>query len=280
MSRPNCVSRRDFLAAAGAGVVALNDGFAGAEGQASIPLLKCTINGGLRRGSHPTLPTTPAECAATARAVAAAGARAIHVHVRDAAGAESIAPDDIARTLTAMRAAASGTPIGVSTHFRILGDAARRREVVAGWTERPDFASVNFNEEGAPDLARQLIDLGVDVEAGLFHAEAARVCVESGMARRCLRLMLEPGRGELRDVLQNVAEMEAVLDAERLTTPRLLHGGGATSWDLVDEAARRRYQTRVGFEDSFEMPNGRPARDNAEMVQEAARRIAAIAAGF
>ena len=281
MSRPRCVSRRDFLVAAGAALGALNEGPAGAsgEGQASAPLLKCTINGGRRRGSHPTLPTTPEECAATARAVVAAGARAIHVHVRDAAGTESIGPDDVARTLTAMRAAAPDTPIGVSTHFRILGNAARRRDVVAGWTELPDFASVNFNEEGAPDLARQLIELGVAVEAGLFHAEAARVCVESGMARRCLRLMLEPGRGELLEVLQRVVEMEAVLDAERLETPRLLHGGGDTSWDVVDEAARRRYQTRVGFEDSFEMPDGRPARDNAEMVAEAARRVAAITSG-
>ncbi|HCE04689.1 MAG TPA: hypothetical protein DEQ98_15760, partial [Acidobacteria bacterium] len=167
MFRPNCVSRRDFLASTGAGLVAVNEAFlSGAGRQASIPLLKCTINGGLRRGTHPALPTTPAECATTARAVVEAGARAIHVHVRAADGAESIAPDDIARTLTAMRATAPGTPIGVSTHFRILGDVARRREVVAGWSELPDFASVNFNEDGAPDLARQLIDLGVGVEAG------------------------------------------------------------------------------------------------------------------
>ena len=276
MFRPNCVSRRDFLASTGAGLVAVNEAFlSGAGRQASIPLLKCTINGGLRRGTHPALPTTPAECATTARAVVEAGARAIHVHVRAADGAESIAPDDIARTLTAMRATAPGTPIGVSTHFRILGDVARRREVVAGWSELPDFASVNFNEDGAPDLARQLIDLGVGVEAGLFHAEAARVCVQSGLAPRCLRLMLEPGGGELQEVLQRVAEMEAVLDAARPETPRVLHGGGATSWDIVDEAARRRYQTRVGFEDSLEMPDGRTARDNAEMVAEAARRIRA-----
>jgi uncharacterized protein (DUF849 family) len=87
--------------------------------------------------------------------------------------------------------------------------------------------------------------------------------------------MLEPGGGELQEVLQRVAEMEAVLDAARPETPRLLHGGGATSWDIVDEAARRRYQTRVGFEDSLEMPDGRTARDNAEMVAEAARRIRA-----
>jgi uncharacterized protein (DUF849 family) len=176
-----------------------------------------------------------------------------------------------------MRAEAPDTPIGMSTHFRILGDVDRRREAVAAWTELPDFASVNFHEEGAVDLARQLIDRGVGVEAGLFHSEGARICVESGMAPRCLRLMLEPGSGTLADVLRTVSEMEAVLDAVDIEGPRLLHGSRDVSWPLIEEAARRGYQTRVGFEDSFEMPDGRIARDNAEMVAEAARRINAIA---
>lgn len=260
------MDRRDFLSVAAAGLVS-------ARAQSRIPLLKSTINGGRPRGAHPALPTTPEECARTARAVVAAGAGAVHVHVRDADGAESLAADDVARTLLAMRAEAPGTPIGVSTHFRILNDPDRRREAVASWAVLPDFASVNFHEEGAVELAVQLIGRGVGIEAGLFQADAARVCVQSGVAARCLRLMLEPGAGALEAVLRNVAEMEAVLDAAGTTVPRLLHGSGATSWALVDEAARRGYQTRVGFEDSFELPDGTAARDNAEMVAAAARRI-------
>jgi uncharacterized protein (DUF849 family) len=270
------MSRRDFLAVAGAGVVAVKSGTLGAADQSRLPLLKSTINGGRQRGSHPALPTTPAECARTARGVVDAGAGAIHVHVRGPDGAESITPADLARTLGAMRNEVSDTPIGVSTHFRILGDVARRRETVAAWTELPDFASVNFHEDGAVELAQQLMDRGVGVEAGLFQADAARVCVQSGMAPRCLRLMLEPGAGTLEDVLRNVSEMETVLNAVDIEGPRLLHGSRGVSWSLVDEATRRGYQTRVGFEDSFEMPDGRTARDNGEMVVEAARRIGAI----
>jgi uncharacterized protein (DUF849 family) len=89
--------------------------------------------------------------------------------------------------------------------------------------------------------------------------------------------MIEVGGGELDVVLARVAEVEAVLDAADTERPRLLHGSGPVSWALVDEAARRGYQTRVGFEDSLEMPDGRTARDNAEMVAEAARRISEIA---
>jgi len=264
------MDRREFFAVTGVGLVA-------GRAQATLPLLKSTINGGRPRGSHPELPTTPEECARTARAVAAAGAGAIHVHIRNTAGAESLAAADLARTLTAMRAAAPGTPLGISTHARILNDVARRLDAVAGWTELPDFASVNFHEEGAAELAAQLIDRGVGVEAGLFQADAARICVESGMAPRCLRLMFEPGGGPLGDVLRVVDEMEAVIDRSTTTVPRLLHGGGDNSWAVIDEAARRGYQTRVGFEDSFVLPDGSTARDNGEMVAEALRRIRRIA---
>jgi hypothetical protein len=187
------MDRRAFLTVAGVGLVAMKP-------QSRLPLLKSTINGGRPRGSHPALPTTPEECARTAGAVVAAGAGAVHVHIRDADGAESLAAADLARTLVAMRSAAPGTPIGISTHFRILNDVGRRRDAVAAWTVVPDFASVNFHEEGAVELARQLLEQGVAVEAGLFQADAARVCVESGMAPRCLRLMLEPGGGPLADV--------------------------------------------------------------------------------
>ncbi len=275
---PGAVSRREFLATAGVVAVAMTDGAESGSNQ-ELPLLKCTINGGRPRGSHPALPTTPEECAGTARSVVAAGAGAIHVHIRGPDGSESISPDDIARTLTAMRTAAPGTPIGVSTHSRIVGDVAGRRAMVAEWAELPDFASVNFHESGAVELAEQLIERGVGVEAGLFQADATRICVESGLAPRCLRLMLEPGGGRVEDVLRNVGEMEAVLDAVDIEGPRLLHGSRDASWPLIEEAARRGYQTRAGLEDTLELPDGTTARDNAHIVAEAARRIAAIAAG-
>ncbi|HAW89128.1 MAG TPA: hypothetical protein DCX61_00495, partial [Gemmatimonadetes bacterium] len=41
-------------------------------------------------------------------------------------------------------------------------------------------------------------------------------------------------------------------------------------------AAQRGYDTRAGLEDTFELADGTTARDNAEIVTEAARRIAAV----
>ena len=198
------------------------------------------------------------------------------MHVRDTVANESVRAEDVERVVTALRAAVPSTPIGVSTHFGIVGDAEQRHTLVTEWSVLPDFASVNFNEPGAALLAELLMDKGVGVEAGLFDAAATATCVGSGLASDCLRLMMEPRGGDFQNAVRNVDEMESVLDAAEVDRPRLLHGFRATAWLLIELAAQRGYDTRAGLEDTFELADGTTARDNAEIVTEAARRIAAV----
>ena len=275
-NRPSAWSRRDFLAAAGAGVFTLGGCGAARRGSTGTTLLKAALNGGRQPGTHPALPTTPAAFAEAARRVVRVGAGAIHVHIRDRAANESVRAEDVARIVSALRSAVPSTPIGVSTHFGIVGDAEQRHALVTEWSVLPDFASVNFNEPGAVSLAELLMDKGVGVEAGLFDAEATSTCVESGLAPDCLRLMMEPRGGDFQDAERNVVEMESVLDAAEVDRPRLLDGFRTTAWPLIEMAAQRGYDTRAGLEDTFELADGTTARDNAEIVAEAARRIAAV----
>jgi uncharacterized protein (DUF849 family) len=198
------------------------------------------------------------------------------VHIRDRAANESVRAEDVARIVTALRSAVPSTPIGVSTHFGIVGDTEQRHALVTEWSVLPDFASVNFNEPGAASLAELLMDKGVGVEAGLFDAAATSTCIESGLAPACLRLMMEPRGGDFRDAERNVVEMESVLDAAEVDRPRLLHGFRATAWPLIEMAAQRGYDTRAGLEDTFELADGTTARDNAQIVAEAARSIAVV----
>jgi uncharacterized protein (DUF849 family) len=240
-------------------------------------LLKAAINGARRPGAHPMLPTTPVAIGWAAAAAAKAGAGAVHFHVRGADQAESLLADDVARTVAAVRLAVPSTPFGVSTGLWIVGgDAARRLALVRGWRPgreaAPDFASVNFHEEGAAALATELIAAGVDVEAGLFDASAAEAFVASGLAGKCLRVMLEPRGSTVGEALETARAIEGVLDRARIREPRLLHGSGATAWPLVAEAARRGYDTRAGLEDMLTLPDGRAAADNGDIVA-AARRL-------
>jgi uncharacterized protein (DUF849 family) len=71
-----------------------------------------------------------------------------------------------------------------------------------------------------------------------------------------------------------VSAIEAALKADGVKLPLLLHGLDATAWELLDAAAARGYDTRVGFEDVLTLPSGAPAASNAQLVAEAVRRTA------
>lgn len=240
-------------------------------------LLKAAINGARSRDEHPRVPLDPAEQAEAAWRSLAAGAQAIHAHVRDPSGAESLAAGDVAALTRALRARLGDRPFGVSTGAWILSDPAARIAAVAAWTACPDFASVNFGEEGALEVARVVLDKGIGLEAGLACEADAALLAESGLAARCLRILLEPQDATVEDALGNLAAMERRLAGS--DRPRLLHGTGATAWPLLDEAIRRGLDARVGLEDMLALPDGTPAVDNAQIVGVAALRIRALAPG-
>lgn len=232
--------------------------------------VKACLNGARRLEDHPAVPRSPAELATAAGAAVAAGASAIHMHPRDASGAESLDGAAISPAVAAVKAAlGDGIGVGVSTGAWFLPDPADRLAAVATWTDLPDFASVNIHEDGAVDLARTLLDMGVGVEAGLWHAEGARILVDSGLTHRCTRLLIEPLVQDLSSALVLAAEIEDEIDGVAPEVPRLLHGYGVTSWPIVDIALDRGLQTRVGLEDTVVGRDGEPAADNADLVRQA-----------
>jgi uncharacterized protein (DUF849 family) len=237
-------------------------------------LIKACLNGSREPGAHPALPLSPSELAGAARDAVAAGAGALHIHPRRTDGRQSFEPDDVAAALAAVRAACPGIAVGVTTIAAAVPDVARRLALVGAWDTLPDFASVNFGEPGAAEICAVLLDKGIGIEAGLMLPDDARVLIESGLAGRCLRVLLEPDEPETAAALATVQAIEALLDGAGLSPPRLLHGMEATAWPLLDEALRRGYDTRIGLEDTLALPDGRPARDNAQLVAEAHRRAA------
>jgi len=232
-------------------------------------LIKAAINGNRTPKEHPTIPVTPAQQAEEAAAAVAAGAGAVHVHVRDAKGRESLAPQDVAGALEAIRAVCPGTPVGISTGAWIVPDLRRRLSLIGAWDVLPTFASVNIHETGALQVVRFLIKRGVRVEAGIWTPEAAGILMNSGLGDACLRILIEPAEGP-GDARTNLAKIEAILG--RAGRSRLLHGLGGSAWEFVKLAAERAYDTRIGFEDTLVLPDGTPAKNNAELVA-AARRI-------
>ena len=102
------------------------------------------------------MPASAAELAAASRGAAEAGARAVHFHVRGPDGRESLAATDVALAVAALRPL--GLPFGVSTGAWIVTDPAERLNAIGRWAALPDFVSVNFHEDGAASLAKNLLE--------------------------------------------------------------------------------------------------------------------------
>ena len=75
-------------------------------------LIQACLNGARMPSFHPALPLGPAAIVHAARACVAAGADALHLHPRDAAGRESLSADSLDGVLSMLRAVLPHTPAG------------------------------------------------------------------------------------------------------------------------------------------------------------------------
>jgi uncharacterized protein (DUF849 family) len=235
-------------------------------------LLQAALNGPFGKDRHPMLPVSVQELARDGAACVAAGARAIHLHPREADGAERLDAQVVDAVVAAVRAAC-GVPVGVSTGAWIEPDLERRLELVAGWSA-PDYASVNLSEDGAAEAMRTLLDAGVGVEAGVWSVEDAERLAASGLGDRVTRVLVEPVDVSAGDAVALVDEIHTALDRLGLTAPRLQHGDGEATWVLLRDAIRRGIDTRIGLEDTVDGPDGARTDGNEALVH-AARALGA-----
>jgi uncharacterized protein (DUF849 family) len=225
--------------------------------------VKACINGARTPDQHPNLPVSPEQLAVAAVAAHGAGAKAVHMHPKTAEGIDSLLPEDVDAAVSAVRHAAPGLPLGVTTGFWALPDQDARLLAVDGWTVLPDFASVNWHEPGADELARLLLSKGLGVEVGIFHAEAAESWAASEMAEHCMRVMIElPSDADIAAADDLLSQVLAVGSP----APTLLHGFDESCWPLLEHAGKRGVQTRIGMEDTLRLPDGSVAPDNAALV--------------
>jgi len=229
-------------------------------------LVQCALNGGRTREEHPAVPTTASELAASAADAAAAGARSFHLHPRDADGAESLRPADVTACVRAVRDACPGIPVGTTTNVWGVEHGPERLELVASWEHAslPDFCSVNLEEVDAIALMELLLERNVGIEAGLWQRQDAERMLASGLADRCLRVLVEPITEDPVEAVARVAEVEDALDD--LPVPQLHHGDGPATWAVIQRAIPDGRDIRIGLEDALTLPDGRAARDNAELV--------------
>lgn len=244
-------------------------------------MIQACLNGNRTPDAHPELPVTPEQLGRDARACVAVGAGSLHVHPRDESGAETLEPVAIAAAVHAIRVAAPRTELSLSTGLWIAGDdPAARLRAISGWTERPDLCSVNFSEPGWDELVALLVERGIEVEAGLWQTSDAEALAGSGLVeswgagsrgrgRRHLpvrRILIEPHEASGSDAVARAIEIGTILDRAAIPTPRLYHGYGAATYDVIDAARQAGHDVRIGFEDVLTFRDGREAPDNASLL--------------
>ncbi|WP_219721989.1 3-keto-5-aminohexanoate cleavage protein [Microbacterium aurantiacum] len=235
-------------------------------------MLQVCVNGARDAAQHPWLSADATVVADDAARAVGLGAHEIHVHAKDPAGRDSLAGDDVARWVRAMRAACPGVPIGVTTGAWAEPDVERRLAAIAGWTELPDYASVNWHETGADEVAALLLRRGVGVEAGIWGGAGLEVWRRSPVRGACLRVLIELPE-ESAEMVREHAEGLIAHVAEEPSIPILLHGEERSTWPAFDLAVELGLDARIGLEDTLTLPDGRTASDNAAMVRAALGRM-------
>lgn len=223
--------------------------------------LKACINGAR---TDAVVPKTASEIADATASSIAAGADGIHLHPKGSDGRDSLDGPTTDAAVTAARAVAGDVPIGVTTGAWSTPDVDSRLAAIRSWTVLPDFASVNWHEDGADEVAQLLLERGVAVEAGLWNLDAVTAFARSPARDACVRILVELQRT---DSVSVADEMIAALGST--STPLLLHGVDESTWPAIEYAAKLDMATRIGIEDTLLLPDGSPAPDNAALVRAA-----------
>ncbi|MFF9769306.1 3-keto-5-aminohexanoate cleavage protein [Streptomyces sp. NPDC014636] len=231
-------------------------------------MVQVCLNGRRSAADGAGVPMSPEGLARSAVEAVAAGATSVHVHPKAPCGHDSLSPRVLAPALEALRAQVR-VPVGVTTGAWAEPDPAARLARVRAWSPLPDFASVNWHEPGAEEVAGELLARGVAVEAGIFSGtDGASRFAASPLGPRVLRVL-----AEVTDPGPATAEASArALLAELGTAhgrPVLLHGEEGGTWPVLRLAGRLGLATRIGLEDTLLLPDGRRAGSNAELVAEA-----------
>ncbi len=240
----------------------------------SFPCIMVAPTGARKsKADHPQLPITIEEIRDETVACAAAGATALHLHVRDSMGAHSLDPTIYREAIEEIRNALPSFPIQVTT------EAAGRFDVDAQLHclrhLRPEAASVSVREIARrPDLAPRVYhfcaDAGVSIQHILYDATDWEQ-LETWRAEGVVRA----GQDDVIFVLGSYAPPKAAsrIDLNAVSARfAQTRGGymvcafGAAEHEVLCAAAAQGADLRIGFENNIHGPDGDVAPSNAANV--------------
>ncbi|MCV6597627.1 MAG: 3-keto-5-aminohexanoate cleavage protein [Mangrovicoccus sp.] len=256
---------------------------------APLPQIMVAPNGA-RMGpcDHPALPITLPQILETARACYKAGAKGLHLHLRDEAGGHLLDAGAYGEALAALREALPNLAVQITTEAVGQYSPQEQRDLVRALT--PPAVSIGLREnltDGDHAAARRLYEdcaqAGSAVQHILYAPEdldALIALLPKDLARAAdLQLLFVLGshggrHGTVQDLNGFLMRMTALGIAADWAA--CCFGPGETH--CLTQAYKAGGKLRVGFENNWIMADGSTAPDNAARVAEIAARIAALAA--
>lgn len=235
------------------------------------------------KADHPALPVTIGETVETAKACFAAGAGAIHAHVRDAEGQHVLDGGLYRELIGQLTDTVPEMSVQITTEAVGRYSPQQQRQVVRD--AMPAAVSVSLREmlpddseeAAARDFYHWADEAGIAVQHILYEAyevDALFARLHQGVIpARNLQLLFVLGRYAA-DQESDVTDMDPFLSTLALQdqAPDDLQWGlcafGRRETDCLVEAVRRGGHARIGFENSVWNRDGTVAADNAARVRE------------
>lgn len=239
-------------------------------------LIKIALNGARLKEQNKFIPQALDEIEKEVKLLYENGNNVFHIHCYDENGNESLKPNDVNKLVTTVKNISPEILIGISSGDWIEPDLEKRKSYIKEWLNIPDFISLNIIEDHAFEISKLLISKGVKIEAGLNEKKAAEIFVESDLVKDCYRILIEPEPEEINSAIETINEIEEVLNNHNVKIPRLLHGFNSVSWEILKEAKKRGYDSRIGMEDTIYLENGTMVKSNLELIQYAKKLLNVI----
>ena len=231
---------------------------------------------GARRttADHPALPVTSLALAQTARACQAAGASAIHVHVRDEQERHSLDAGRYRDAVAAITEQAPGLGIQITTESAGIYQPAA--QLICLTDVVPQAASIAIREMAAdPSVAQTVYAFADEASIEVQHIAYTPACVQQ------LRAWQETGlvRPDQNRVLFVLGQYAPPRDGRLADLAPLLEALGAGDWkpsicafgarehQCLRAAMAQGFGARIGFENSISDENGVLHRDNAASIR-------------
>lgn len=246
-----------------------------------VPFIMVAPTGARRtKADHPALPLSIAETLQNATACHAAGADALHLHVRTADGAHSLDARLYLETLAALHDVLPDMPVQITTEAAGVFDVATQLACLRA--VKPDWASISLREVArAPELADRLYgtcaDNGTKVQHILYGMEDIALLTEwrkTGAVRAeqtdVICVLGRYTQGQISDP----RALAPFVDALPQGTSWMVCAFGPQEHACLIEAAKLGGALRVGFENSTQDASGLPHTDNAASVAALRQRLA------